>query len=1516
MTVQNMWPLAFLGLIAVIILLYLLKQKAVDTPFSSNLLWQEIYKNLEAKTPFEKLKQNLLMYLQILLMLLLIFALMAPVLRRGGLAGENVVLVLDTSASMDYRYDREDSRLDYSIKAAKREIDRLSESAVVTLVACDSEARVVYQGSDKVTLKNKLSGLSAVEEAGTLKQAAGVVNSLITGVDNVQVICYTDTDFDSQELIKSNNEASLSVVSAYSEGENCAVDYVNYSLTGEAGKTIEALCKVSNYGTQDVTQDVSLYLDGEIADVQKADIPAGESVVVYFTPQESQKEQSCILRAELSAGDALAGDNSQSIEAAASAEKKVLFLSKGNIFLEKALSLDENVEVYKSDNPNVLSQAEESFDLYVFDGIAMPEDFVLPGNSGNDIMSTDGNKGNGAALLFLNYPSLPAAAAFMEPEGVVQNEVLRFVDSPVTDYVEDYTFGITEAYTYALPEAALPMIAAGDGKTAGYYGTVNGIPFAVLGFDIHNTDLALQTEFPIFMSQLTDVLLGVSGESAQITNFPAGEESDVTPVVESETAGKSGKRKTGGRALRNLLLAMVLVLLVIEWLIYVRQVNSSKKRQFLAVRIILLLLVILAMAGISVSRKQKKCETIFLVDLSDSMSGNMEEMEQYLQKTIQAMPEKNLCGVVAFGKDTAVEQFLSEDKIFSSFTVDMVASATNIEKAVQNASSMFDEGVAKRLVLITDGNENEGSMNLAASAIKGGGVELYAISMEDSIGSSKEVYIDRLEVPSVVHVGDHYNVTVSVVSNVETNALLSLYAGRVLKGQQEVRLNKGTNQFVFEDEGVNGTIASYRAVIEPDEDTFSVNNTYSAFSQIEARPRILLVEGTVDEGAEFEKVLNAAGIDYDKVTPKGVPTAVSELNQYKAVITLNVYYDDLRDGFSKSLLSYVKDFAGGYICIGGDNSYALGNYRGTELEEILPVYMDMQGEKEVPKMAMAMVIDQSGSMCTPADDNTSVTGLDLAKQAASSGVEQLRATDEVGIMAFDDTYHWIVPMRLADDIPAIKDSITSIAYGGGTSIYPAVWEAYTKMLQSDAKLKHIILLTDGQDEFRDYEDLIDRINGAGITVSTVAVGQDADQKLLEDLAEQCGGRYYYTDVNNSIPRIFAQEVYLSTSTYLMNEEFYPTIASANEILDGVFDEGCPALYGYIAATPKQTADVLLMSEREDPVLSVWQYGLGRTVAWNSDGNNEWTAQYAGWENYPYLWSNIIHYVISNTELGEDTLEVERRGTYAAITYETEEYDKDTQVSAVVTDESGNAKEIALDAVRPGSFETELSLEETGVYNISVRKQAGGEILKNYNTAYANQYSAEYQFNDSRDGFAGFVSQAGGKLITMADDIWMQKQEMVTSKISLTVPLLVLALFWFLFDIVIRRLSIDAAGYLKRGWNTVCGLLAKALQGMPWSRKRRNKNRKEEHGADNQTGGAAFAEHETESGDAQEAWKGKEEQGEVHEENHQSGKRRKEKRKNRKSDGHETSGGSSHGNTQNEMLDMNTLLKKKREREEN
>lgn len=1488
MTFQNIWPLFFLVLVPVIIFLYLLKQKAKEQEFSSNILWKEIYKNIEAKNPFEKLKYNILMYLQIILLLLLVAALMAPIIKKGGLVVNNVFVVIDNSASMEYLYDDSHTRLEEAKRQAADYADSLDEKDVITIVSCGKEATVLYHGSDKNAAKRCILAVPQTMEEGNLACGSALLDSLTANVDNTRIVCYTDTKFNQQEYIKGNENAAMEVHSLYSDGENCAVSYINYTAsvvkdngddsTKENGYQIKlvALCQVKNYGVEAKTFDVSLYADGEICDVKNVTLDGGSEQTVYFSDVLVMPDNLPILTAELSGHDSLDRDNSQSVAVSCNSAKKVLLVSEGNVFWEKALSSDAKYEVYKSDDINVLSQLDEDFDLFAFDGIAPTKEMWKQ--------------------LILDYPEagylfIDCSADYLNEKSTSENIVLTFQDTAVTKYVEDFSFGILKATAYQLPVEAEAIITDAKGNAVAYFGLEETVRTGVIGFDIHDTDLALKTEFPIFISQLEAFLTNVETNERVVANFPVDAESQVAAVSDG-SIGQTGLLKfSGGRALRNFLLIIVVILLAVEWVIYIGQVHTKRGIQYLVIRTMVVLLIVLAMAGISISRKKQKGQTVFVVDVSDSMSDRLPEIEKYLAEQIAELPKNQEYAVVAFGRDAVCWQFMSDAASLSGFAAEVVSSATNIEKAVSVASNMFDENVSKQMVLITDGEENAGSMNLAAKIITGKEIELYTMPCESSFGRSAEVYIEGIEAPAVIHEGDLFHVTVSVMSNVETDAVLTLYEGRNMKGQNHIHVTKGSNLFVFQDTGVAGTIASYKAVIEPEDDTEYVNNTFVTYAKIDAKPRILLIEGTSGEGEEFEKVLEAANIDYDKVTAKGAPGTISELTKYKAVITLNVYYDDLKSGFAKNLETYVKDYAGGYICIGGSDSYALGNYRGTELEEVLPVNVDLTGEKQIPKLAMVMVIDRSGSMAAPSVEDSSVTGLQLAKQAAVAATKELRESDDVGILAFDDKYAWVVDVQELEDTDTIINAIKGIAEGGGTSIYPAVVEAYKKISESDAVLKHIVLLTDGQDENNQYSAVIKDINEAGITLSTVAVGSGADQDTLSNLAASCGGRYYYTDISNAIPRIFAKEVYLSAKAYLINEDFYPVVCSDSRILDSVVEEGIPLMRGYVATTAKNTADVLLKSERGDPILATWQCGLGKTAAWCSDGSNQWTAAYGLWDQYPIFWANIINYVITDTNTGEDVVEVEKNGDGAVISLLTEKYDSKTKVSAVITDSAGNSSEVTLNPDRPGSFSKELNLDEIGVYSINVRKENGNGEIVSHNTAFARQYSPEYRFSDGASDLEAFYLQAGGTIIAMGDNIWQMKQNKVVVKKSLTNLLLIMAIILFMADIMVRRLALNPFGALNKGLRSVSGSISSVIS--------RRRTRKRDNASE------AGSEAKTESASEAEDAEGKKKASRITKSGKQ-GKNGKQKEKGKEKEKEKVS--------ESELLDMNALLKKKKDRE--
>ena len=216
----------------------------------------------------------------------------------------------------------------------------------------------------------------------------------------------------------------------------------------------------------------------------------------------------------------------------------------------------------------------------------------------------------------------------------------------------------------------------------------------------------------------------------------------------------------------------------------------------------------------------------------------------------------------------------------------------------------------------------------------------------------------------------------------------------------------------------------------------------------------------------------------------------------------------------------------------------MGGYKDTVLEELSPVYMDLQGENEAPTMAFAMVIDKSGSMSS---GNGIITNLDLAKSAAANAVDNLRSSDYIEVIAFDDRFERVHELSEVGNGDDAKEDIYGISLGGGTSIYPGVEAATRDLIDSDAAIKHILLLTDGEDYNDQYDELIEVINDAGITLSTVGVGSGVNNTLLEKLANECGGRYFTTDIDTDLPRIFAQEVYLSANAYIVNEDFVPSV---------------------------------------------------------------------------------------------------------------------------------------------------------------------------------------------------------------------------------------------------------------------------------------------------------------------------------------------------------------------------------------
>jgi hypothetical protein len=276
--------------------------------------------------------------------------------------------------------------------------------------------------------------------------------------------------------------------------------------------------------------------------------------------------------------------------------------------------------------------------------------------------------------------------------------------------------------------------------------------------------------------------------------------------------------------------------------------------------------------------------------------------------------------------------------------------------------------------------------------------------------------------------------------------------------------------------------------------------------------------------------------------------------------------------------------------------------------------------------------------------------MELARQAAVGVVENLRPTDQVGVLIFDNSFQWSVPLRRADDRTSIKRLISGITPDGGTQIAPALTEAYRRILTSKAVYKHIVLLTDGISEEGDSMTLSKDAVANHVTISTVGLGQDVNRAFLEKVAQLAQGKAYFLNDPSGLEQIVLRDVKEHTGSTAVEKEVHPEVVNRAEILDGVGIETAPPLRGYVRFQTRPTTDLILRAGPEDPLLVRWQYGLGRAAVFTSDAKNRWAASWVTWPGFDKLWTNIFRDLLPHAESSEANAEFDRAANELVVDY--------------------------------------------------------------------------------------------------------------------------------------------------------------------------------------------------------------------------------------------------------------------------
>lgn len=854
-------------------------------------------------------------------------------------------------------------------------------------------------------------------------------------------------------------------------------------------------------------------------------------------------------------------------------------------------------------------------------------------------------------------------------------------------------------------------------------------------------------------------------------------------------------------------LALIAPVVLIAQYFALTDFSAFQKFVNVVLRLALLAALIAALARPSVSRFDSRLCTVYAIDVSASVPDSFVQSAREVVAQGLRTRGTNLVRLVTFaGRPSIVDMPTGTTEVPAlerpTDPADLLASDPSA--ALRVAYGLCPNDHIRRVVLITDGNENRGDIVAEAAIAADFGVQVYA--HEIAFEPEPEVLVRNVEMPDDIELSEPFRMTAEVYANRDVTATWSLTQNefRDVRGRS-VELTRGLNRIEIEAEVYEPGFRRFVFEITPEgADRFEENNTFMRTVTVEGRPRVLYVEGESRARSYLERALDRerndlANFDLEVRGAHGFPSSVEEMQGYDLIILSDVEASYISRSAMGAVERYVRDYGGGFLMVGGQDSFGPGGYDGTPFEEISPVTFDMQRQRDLPALALLLVIDRSGSM-----DGVK---LEMAKDAARAVVDMLGPQDSVGVVAFDDYAETVVRIQSASNRSRIRSDIGRIGTGGGTNILPALQEAYIQLLETPARLKHVILLTDGQAPWDGIADVATAMRADDMTVSTVAVGREADRALLEMIAEIGGGRFYATDDPSNVPQIFVQETSQVARTNLVEEPFRAQVSGRSQALRGIDWGSSPYLLGYVQTQPKRGADVLLETEQGDPLFARWRVGLGRVAVFTSDIKNRWAVEWVRTRLYPQFWAQVARDMMRVDT--EDVLAMDSRveeGRARIVVDAIDENDRfinGLSSTVEVTDPEGSDFDVELVQTAAGRYEADFELGAYGAYLLEADHELEGNSIAMSFGALTHPYPDEYQTWEARPELARRVAAlTGGSINPSTAELWDSAGRQTEFRDELWPWALFAALGLFVLDLLFRRVRMF--GRKPVAWSTVAG----------------------------------------------------------------------------------------------------------------
>ncbi|GAA4435366.1 VWA domain-containing protein [Bremerella cremea] len=896
---------------------------------------------------------------------------------------------------------------------------------------------------------------------------------------------------------------------------------------------------------------------------------------------------------------------------------------------------------------------------------------------------------------------------------------------------------------------------------------------------------------------------------------------------------------------------LLLAGLPLLWYFSFRSISGlGRVRRFFALglRSLVFVLLVFCLAEIQLRHTSERVTVIYVLDQSESIPRDKRAaMVQYVVKDVvehRNAARGDRAGVVVFGREAAIEVPPYDDSLpiqqgRLEAMMQVRSDATNLEGALKLAQASFSEDTAKRIVIVTDGNETLGdSQNIARQLSENGiGIDVVPVALS----SRAEVAVEKITLPSDIRKGQP--VQVNVVLNNMTEATTEddgKVKGKVIvvrkHGKREdvlieqpMELEPGKKVLTFEHAIDEPDFYTYEARFVPDDrldDSMAQNNLATAFAHVRGEGSVLIIEDWENVG-DFDFLierLRANNINVETMPSNGLFTSLAELQRYDCVIMADVPrasgggagdISSFSDQQIEMLVRNTQQMGCGLLMIGGPRSFGAGGWSNTELEKAMPVDFNIKDAKVVPVGALVMMMHASEL----------AQGNYWQKVVAREALKALGPQDYCGLIHWSGTDQWMwgVPDGLLPVGPNRNQMVAKLnrmTPGDMPQFDPAMRMSLAGFNAIDARganvsIRHMIVISDG-DPSPPNPQTVRAFIQSGVKITTVAIGTHgpAGSTPLRQLAAQTGGKYYAVTDPKALPRIYQREARRIAQPLIKDSPGMLPITYPHEVLEGI--DGFPSFDGYVMTTLKENAlvDVGMVAPvpPEHPenatLLATWTYGVGRSGVLTTDAGKRWANKWTAWEGYDKFFTQLVRYSMRPTDSQSNyTVASEVKDGMVRVvvtaTDEDDQYLNFLKFSGTAIDPDMESKDFQLEQVASGRYIGEFPADSSGSYFLSILPSTGGAPIRTgANVPYSAEFRQQRLNSALVEGLAS-LTPTGGEAGTVIDGdfaIGRVEELLAVDTFRHTLPkaissqhiwpiLLVLCGLVFFEDVFVRRVTI-------------------------------------------------------------------------------------------------------------------------------